>query len=722
MKQTFTTLFFLCTFIILKAQPVLPSFTLKNGGTIYADVVQAADGKLYGTSDSGGIGGIIFSFDPSTSVYTKVKDLNLPAGSSTVGSLMKASDGKLYGLTSGITSDNGGSILSFDPATSDLAIVKTFNEIDGYYPGTGLIQGRDGKLYGTTGQGGGGGLGVIFSFDPVSSSYAKLRDMDGQGFEASRLFQASDGKLYGMTRGGGSHWVGGIFSFDPVTSIYTVLKDFDFYTGYGSSGGFVEGSDGKLYGTKPFGGYSEKNVLFSFDPATAVYTVLKSPAVNYSGWGAPIGSLVLASDGKFYGTTQRGGSNNQGAIYSFDPVTSVLKMEGDFDASHDPNPFDRELIEVKNVNITTAPLRVNSIFTGSSLTVRFAANGSFNTDNIFTAQLSNAAGSFENPVNIGSITSATGDTILCVIPVSTAPGTGYRIRVVASDQSIKVLDNGSDIIIKRAPVALYRINAGGPQVTNSLGTFAADTFGFPAPGNSYSTTNNIKGTAEGEMYQTERFGANNSFSYAFPLSNGHYTVVLHFAEIYWLGVGQRIFDVSIEGNKVLDDYDIVRKVDAFTATSETFPVTVTDGILNIDFSSLPADGGIDQPKVSAIEVLADSEGTEVKAGSAITARKAATTTEEKTITKINFNTLSAYPNPGNNGHYTVSLSKQVEGKIFYTLLSLTGTRMSGGTLLLQKPTSLLNFDFSREMSSSGIYFLQLEGKDMKGQIKLMRIK
>ena len=43
------------------------------------------------------------------------------------------------------------------------------------------------------------------------------------------LIQASDGKLYGMTSHGGSNGYGVIFSFDPSTSTYTKLKDFDWH-------------------------------------------------------------------------------------------------------------------------------------------------------------------------------------------------------------------------------------------------------------------------------------------------------------------------------------------------------------------------------------------------------------------------------------------------------------------------------------------------------------
>jgi hypothetical protein len=164
-----------------------------------------------------------------------------------------------------------------------------------------------------------------------------------------------------------------------------------------------------------------------------------------------------------------------------------------------------------------------------------------------------------------------------------------------------------------ATTSLYRVNSGGAQVTNSIGTFAADNFFSPAPGTSFSTTSAISNTTDDAIYQSERWG--NTFGYAFPVSNGQYKVVLHFAEIYWTVSGGRVFDVSIEGAKVLDNYDIFAKVGAFAATTETFTVNVTDGTLNINFSALAADGGKDNAKVSAIEIL----------GSAATATQAVTT-------------------------------------------------------------------------------------------------
>ncbi len=84
-----------------------------------------------------------------------------------------------------------------------------------------------------TSHGGSNNVGVIFSFDPSSSVYTKVKDFDNINgrIPYGSLMQATDGKLYGMTPEGGSNGYGVIFSFDPSSSTYTKVKDFDYTNG-----------------------------------------------------------------------------------------------------------------------------------------------------------------------------------------------------------------------------------------------------------------------------------------------------------------------------------------------------------------------------------------------------------------------------------------------------------------------------------------------------------
>lgn len=87
---------------------------------------------------------------------------------------------------------------------------------------------------------------------------------------------------------------------------------------------------------------------------------------------------------------------------------------------------------------------------GETVAVSFAASGNFSPGNQFTAQLSDAAGNFAAPANMGTLTSTTSGTISATLPANAAAGTGYRIRVVANGPSTIGADNGSNIALGQA--------------------------------------------------------------------------------------------------------------------------------------------------------------------------------------------------------------------------------------------------------------------------------
>ena len=144
--------------------------------------------------------------------------------------------------------DNVGVIFSFDPLTSIYTKVRDFDTLNGSHPSGSLIQAGDGKLYGMTNQGGLLGSGVLFSFDLLTSTYTKLKDFGiGSGaYPYGSLMQANDGKLYGMTLQGGLNGDGAIFSFDPSASTYVKLMDFDSTNGANPSGKLYPGKRWKI--------------------------------------------------------------------------------------------------------------------------------------------------------------------------------------------------------------------------------------------------------------------------------------------------------------------------------------------------------------------------------------------------------------------------------------------------------------------------------------------
>jgi len=155
------------------------------------------------------------------------------------------------------------------------------------------------------------------------------------------------------------------------------------------------------------------------------------------------------------------------------------------------------------------------------------------------------------------------------------------------------------------PQTPIRINAGGADFTTATKKlFIADKYYAGIDRTSSIASGDILNTTNDVFYRSGRCSP--SFSYNIPVANGNVDVILHFAEIYYGapgkngGKGSRQFHVNMEGSRKLTNFDIFAAAGgAMRAYQQTFPVTVTDGVLNIDFLS----GAADLPRVSAIEVL-----------------------------------------------------------------------------------------------------------------------
>ena len=109
----------------------------------------------------------------------------------------------------------------------------------------------------------------------------------------------------------------------------------------------------------------------------------------------------------------------------------------------------------------------------------------------------------------------------------------------------------------------------------------------------------IDKTPDGPLYNGERYG---SFGYAFSVPNGAYTVTLKFAETYAqiTATGQRQFNVSINGEQVLTNFDIFAEAGGRSvAVDRPFAVDVKTGGVEIRF----APGAIQSPKVDAIAIV-----------------------------------------------------------------------------------------------------------------------
>ncbi|GLT51820.1 hypothetical protein SLA2020_252020 [Shorea laevis] len=136
----------------------------------------------------------------------------------------------------------------------------------------------------------------------------------------------------------------------------------------------------------------------------------------------------------------------------------------------------------------------------------------------------------------------------------------------------------------------FGIKCGGPRITSSNGfvferddeilgpasyfvtdinRWAVSNVGYFAGINNPQYTKNsssqFTNTLDSELFQTARTSASSLRYYGLGLENGNYTVSLQFAEIViddsttWQSLGRRIFDIYVQGNRVLKDFNILKE-------------------------------------------------------------------------------------------------------------------------------------------------------------------
>ncbi|NOZ05896.1 MAG: alpha/beta fold hydrolase [Chloroflexi bacterium] len=167
--------------------------------------------------------------------------------------------------------------------------------------------------------------------------------------------------------------------------------------------------------------------------------------------------------------------------------------------------------------------------------------------------------------------------------------------------------------IRAQDVYELRVNSGGASYLDTSGqTWLADQsytpggWGYLDGENMPPTSEDIQGTDDDPLYQHQRYRLT---GYQFDIPNGMYQVDLHFAETAFYGEGRRIFDVRIEGVTVLSNFDIYAVATHGWAHVESFPVSVNDGQLNIDFVTTRGDATIAALHITGLTPIATATAT-----------------------------------------------------------------------------------------------------------------
>jgi uncharacterized repeat protein (TIGR03803 family) len=335
--QTFTTLH---NFNFTDGEDPQGGLVQATDGNLY--------GTTYGGGAEGA--GTVFRITPSgtlTTVYSFCARSGCSDGEFPYAALIQATNGSLYGTTTGGGANGDGTVFKITTGGA-LTTLHSFDVTDGYLPYTALVQATNGNLYGTTIQGGANSAGTVFKITPSGTfttlySFCSLSGCTDGKTPLSSPIQATNGNLYGTTFEDGADGFGTVFKITPSGTL-TTIYNFNYTDGGNPETGLVEATNGNLYGITSDGGAPENaGTVFKITLSGTLTTLYNfCSQSNCTDGYISDGALVQATDGNFYGTTVEGGANcvSDGGCGTIFKITSggALTTLHSFDVTDGENP------------------------------------------------------------------------------------------------------------------------------------------------------------------------------------------------------------------------------------------------------------------------------------------------------------------------------------------------------------------------------------------------
>lgn len=447
--------------------------------------------------------------------------------------------------------------------------------------------------------------------------------------------------------------------YDPLTDAWTRISDLPAARSHSEGGTFV--SDGKLYmvgGQGPTG--SGVNTVLVLDPSAnnglgtwSNATHLQLPGSYYGISSKIVGSSFIISHGALVNI-----SNERIETYAA-PITRTIPYKFGFtspcftktliagkqetiknllytvedekqytlssDASWLSITKNQSGVALPSAVEMEAMIDTRNLAPGdytATITATGTGSGPFFTGSSFCVNLKVLSDTEAHTLEVNTVGSGTvskspdldlyaaGSTVT----LTATPSPGYLFAGWSGDASGITNPLAVSMNANKSYTATFvpstRFNTGGGQYTDSQArNWAADAFftGGVAKTRSFD----VVGTTDDALYLNYRNAVSSSssvpgapFSYSIPLENGNYNIKLHFIEPYYGApggvagsVGARVFHVDIEGQRVLNNFDIFAQEGAGKAVVKTFNgVTVAGGQLDILFTSVK-----NNATISAIE-------------------------------------------------------------------------------------------------------------------------
>ena len=279
----------------------------------------------------------------SAQSYIAIHSFQVSEANNSHARLVQDSGGFLYGTAPSGGAHGVGSVFKMDNQGNNFLVLHDFNTTDGSNPFSGLLLAGDGFLYGTTQMGGVGGDGVIFKIDTSGNNFSVLHSLDGvnEGGDGFGGVVISGTTLYGVARDHGANNYGTIFKIDTDGMNYSVIYIFGSGTTDGSHpyGGLLLASDGRLYGTTEQGhNGTGLGTVFGVDTTGTNFSTLHTFTGGTDGQD-PQARLIEGTDGFLYGTTIFGGSGSSGTAFRLRKDNSTYSVIHAFSSTDGTSPI-----------------------------------------------------------------------------------------------------------------------------------------------------------------------------------------------------------------------------------------------------------------------------------------------------------------------------------------------------------------------------------------------
>ncbi len=191
-----------------------------------------------------------------------------------------------------------------------------------------------------------------------------------------------------------------------------------------------------------------------------------------------------------------------------------------------------------------------------------------------------------------------------------------------------------------------------------------------------------------------------------PVSNGAYYVRLHFAENFFSANGARIFNINIEGQTRLSNFDIHKEVGYRAALVKDFAVNVNDGVLTLKFN----------PTANRLALC----GVEIFRSASAAVASTSFPSELEVNVENNKSQLTVYPNPTSGEKFFVEATHLApQEEVSFTIYNQTGQIFEVKTAIADENGSAKTQMATNRRLTRGLYILKGRSLSSEAQTKLI---